>query len=548
MLKKFTASLLAGTLALSTVLAGCGNSENSASGTSGTEAAGSAAAGDSSAEAGSTADNGAADENTAPEEIVTIEYYGIDLSGTNDITDVAERVNEISEAKIGVHVNFNLLDFGSYLQQISLKMSGQERMDVILFAPAPPATFSSMTSQNQLMDITDLLEEYAPNALDAVGEFVKGNTVNGKIYAVPTIAGFSTQMYVIMRKDILEALDLVEKAENLSSWSEYEEIMAAVYEANQNGTLPEELQTVCCLSNADLSGRVYPLQGVMLGSDSWDENYGVDILGDTYGIIYADPETDTVKPYYESEDYLETLKRVQSWYEKGYIYKDSAITEDSGDTLMANGVTFSFIATGQVGIDDNRRSVTGYDVVASEVLSIPMGSSVSQTWGMCIPVTCQEPEAAAKFIDLIYSDAEVMNLLTWGIEGRDYTLNEEGEAVKAEDAVYSSNMYLWGNGFLTYPAQGQGGDFMERLQASDDAAEVSKYIGFSADTSQFTNELTAINNVINQYRAILESGSSTDLEGQYEEYCQAMENAGIQKVIDSYQQQLNDWLANNAAE
>ena len=176
----------------------------------------------------------------------------------------------------------------------------------------------------------------------------------------------------------------------------------------------------------------------MLGSDNWSENYGVDILGDTYGIIYADPETDTVKPYYESEDYFETLQRVQSWYEKGYIYKDASITEDSGDTLMANGVTFSYIATGQVGIDDIRRSVTGYDVVASQVYLFPMGSSVSQTWGLCIPVTCQEPEAAAKFIDLLYSDADVMNLLTWGIEGRDYTVNEEGEAVKAEDAVYSA--------------------------------------------------------------------------------------------------------------
>lgn len=538
MFKRLSAVFLSGIIAVSTVLAGCGNSENSAQNNRVTAQA------QNSSEASSSPDS--QDSASEADEIVTIEYYGIDLTGTNDITDIAEAVNAISEEKIGVHVNFNILDFGSYLQQISLKMSGQERMDLMLFAPAPPATFSSMTSQNQLMGITDLLEEYAPNALEAVGEFVKGNTVNGEIYAVPTIAGFSTQLYVIMRKDILEALDLVEKAENLSSWSEYEEILAAVYDANKNGTLPEELQTVCCLSNADLSGRVYPLQGVMLGSDNWSENYGVDILGDTYGIIYADPETDTVKPYYESEDYFETLQRVQSWYEKGYIYKDASITEDSGDTLMANGVTFSYIATGQVGIDDIRRSVTGYDVVASQVLSIPMGSSVSQTWGLCIPVTCQEPEAAAKFIDLLYSDADVMNLLTWGIEGRDYTVNEEGEAVKAEDAVYSSNMYLWGNGFLTYPAQGQGGDFMERLQASDDAAEVSKYIGFSADTSQFSNELTAINNVINQYRSTLESGASTDLKGEYEQYCQAMENAGIQKVIDAYQQQLETWLDNNS--
>ena len=225
MLKKLSAVFLSGILAVSTVLAGCGNSENNAQNNTVT----------SQTQQNSEASSSSVSQDSAsePEEIVTIEYYGIDLTGTNDITDIADAVNAISEEKIGVHVNFNILDFGSYLQQVSLKMSGQERMDLMLFAPAPPATFSSMTSQNQLMGITDLLEEYAPNALEAVGEFVKGNTVNGEIYAVPTIAGFSTQLYVIMRKDILEALDLVEKAENLSSWSEYEEILAAVYDANK---------------------------------------------------------------------------------------------------------------------------------------------------------------------------------------------------------------------------------------------------------------------------------------------------------------------------
>lgn len=551
MFKKKGTLLLTLSLVLSSLYA-CGNAETSDSGisTGSTSAPQSAASGtdvsgESPAEASEdkNAANSDEDSSFSDGDIVTIEYYGVNLSGKNDITDVAEAVNAISEKEIGVHVNFNLLDFGSFLQQVSLKMAGNERIDLMNFVPAPPATFSSMTSQNQLMDITGLLEEYAPDALEATGDFIRGTTVGGQIYAVPTISGFSTQVYVIMRKDVLEALGLVEKAENLSSWSEYEEILAAVYEANQNKTLPEELLTPSCLSNADMAGRVYPLQGIRVGSDLWAQNFGVDNLGDTYGIISVDESTDTVQLYYESEDYLNTLKRVQGWYEKGYIYKDAAFTEDSGDTLMANGVTFSFIASGQVGIDATRRSVTGYDVVASQVLSIPMGSSVSQTWGLAIPTTAKEPEAAAKFINLLYSNAEVMNLLTWGIEGRDYTVNEEGEAVIAENPVYTSNMYLWGNGRLTYPTAGLGGDYMERLKKADEEAPVSKYLGFAADTSQLSNELTAINNVINQYRANLESGAVTDLEGEYEKYCQAMEDAGVQKVIDAYQEQLDEWLA-----
>ncbi len=67
-----------------------------------------------------------------------------------------------------------------------------------------------------------------------------------------------------------------------------------------------------------------------------------------------------------------------------------------------------------------------------------------------------------------------------------------------------------------------------------------------ADVSSIANELTAVNNVINQYRATIESGSSTDLKADYDTYCQAMKDAGIDKIISTYQEQLNEWLANQS--
>lgn len=546
MLKKGVSIFLALVMAM-TMLAGCGNSENS---TSKDETASTGANSESTvSESAESAAKASAQTGSSPEEaeddseeITTIEYYGVDLTGNNDITDIAAAVNEITESKIKVHVNFNMLDFGSYLQQVSLKMSGNERIDLMNYVPAPPATFSSMISQNQLMDITELLEEYAPETLAAIGAYIKGTTVNDKIYGVSTMSGFATNTYVIMRRDILEALDLLEKAQNMSSWTAYEEILAAVYEANKSGELPEELKTQACVTNANVSGGIYPLGSIFMGSDAWKDNYGVDVLGDNYGIIATDQDSHTVSAYYRSEDYLNTLKRVNSWYQKGYVYKDAAFTEESGDTLMANGVSFSFIVNGQVGIENTRRTTTGHEVVAAKVLSVPMGTSVSQTWGLAVPMTAKEPEAAVKFLNLLYEDAEIMNLLTWGIEGRDYVLNEAGEAVKQENCSYSGNMFLWGNGLLTYPAQGQGGDYMQRLSKADEEAQISKFLGFSADTSQLSNELTAVNNVINEFRANLESGAVDDLESEYEKYCKAMEDAGVQLILESYQEQLTAWL------
>jgi putative aldouronate transport system substrate-binding protein len=478
----------------------------------------------------------------AVEDIVEIDFYNMDLAGGTDFSRIEDAVNEISEEEIGVHVNIYALDFGSYLQQVSLNLSGNEPMDLILYTPAAPLTFANMTSQNQLLDISDLLEEYGEGILEDLGGFLKGTQYDDGVYGVTSHSEFATNMYIIMRKDILEELDLVEKAENMSSWTEFEEILQAVYEANQSGELPEELQTTACISNSENSGKVIPNQTSMCGSDNFDDCYGFDGLGDNFGIIATDPETDTVSEYYLSDDYYQCLQRVNSWYEKGYVYKDAALTESDATTLMQNGVTFSFIALGNYGIEENQRKSTGYEVISKKVLSIPMGSNVCQTWGLGLPITCDDPEAAVSFINLMYTNSDVMNILTWGIEGEDYEVNEEGEAVRLEGASYSGFSFLWGNASLSYPTEGQGGDFYDRAKEEDDNAEISKYMGFVPNTEEFANELTAVNTVLSKYKSILESGTTSDLDGDYQSFLSELESAGIQTVIDGYQEQLNAWL------
>ena len=476
------------------------------------------------------------------DDVVEIDFYNIDMIGGTDFSRIEDAVNENSEEEIGVHVNINALDFGSYLQQVSLNLSGNENMDLIAFTPAPPLTFANMTSLNQLLDISDLLGDYGEGITEDLGDYLKGNQIGDGIYGITSHSEFATNMYIIMRKDILDELGLTEKAENMSSWSEYEEILQAVYEANQNETLPEELRTNACISNSENSGRVIPNQTAMCGSDSFADCYGFDGLGDNYGIISTDPETDTVNEYYKSEDYLECLKRVKSWNEKGYVYKDAALTDLDGTTLMKNGVTFSFIALGNYGIEDVQKKNSGYEVVAKKVLSIPVGSNVCQTWGIGVPVTSDEPEAAVSFINLMYTNADIMNLFSWGIEGEDYEVNEEGEAVQIDGAAYTGFPFLWGNASLSYPSEGQGGDFYERAKAEDDNAEMSKYMGFVPNTESFANELTAVNTVLTKYKANLESGSTPDLEGDYQKFLDELDSAGINEVIAGYQEQLNSWL------
>ena len=107
-------------------------------------------------------------------------------------------------------------------------MSSGEPFDLMLTVPFGSSTFNTMASQNQFMDITELLNQYGQGVLDTVGDLIAGTTKNGKVYGVTTYRVLNSNIHAIMRTDVLEDLGLLEKAQNMTSLTEYEEILEAV--------------------------------------------------------------------------------------------------------------------------------------------------------------------------------------------------------------------------------------------------------------------------------------------------------------------------------
>lgn len=518
-LKKLVSLLLVGAMA-GALLTGCGGSDSNSE-----EAVGSAA-----------------EEAGDDEELTEIEVYCATLFGASGVEEVEDAVNEITEEEIGVHVNLNQIEMASYVEQISLMFSSQETMDLLLAIPNGSAGYSSLVAQKQLQPLNDLLDENAPELKAEMERYLAGTTSNGNTYTVPVYRQFNSDAYIVMRADVLDDLGLREKAENMTSWSEYLEIAKAVVDSDyDNG----KVTTV--LANNSSVGSVISLDNIMTGNENWEDNYSFDNLGDTFRMIAVDEETDSVYSYYQSEDYYNMLALMNQMYNDGYVYKDAATTDDSGETLMASDIAFSFVTTGETGVEQSKATSTGKEVVCTKLVSeeIFTGSATKFSWG--VPITAEEPEAAVKFLNLMYTNETIENLLVWGIEGRDYELNDEGEAVRSEDAVYKSNDFLWGNQFLAYPAAGQGSDFREKALEETENATLSKYFGCSVDTSTITNELTAVDNVVLQYQAAYESGS-TSAGASYDEFVngdfyKALDEAGMQTVLDEYQAQLDAWLA-----
>ncbi len=524
-IKSLLALLLVLAMAV-TMLAACGNSES-------TTDTGSDVSSDTDTDTPDAEDS----EDVEEEDMAEINVMIMSLGPIGEgYKEVEEQINAITEEKINTHVTLNYVEAGSYAEQLSLAITGNEQIDLCLTTPIQTAGFSSMVAQNQLVPLNDLLPKYAPETLATVGDYIKGTTVNGNIYAVTTYRNLTSSAYIIMRKDLLESSGQLDAANNMATWTDYENILKVVTSQND----------IAGVSGNDGDGTVITLQNAWLDTETLADSSVYDNLGDTYKIIAVDGNG-KVFNYFASEKYKAMLDRVRSWYEKGYVYKDSATTEEMGDNLIKANVTFSTVINSELGVEAAHKASTGYDLVAKKLVTNPVttGSTTKFTWA--VPVSAKEQEAAVKFLNLMYTDKDIANLLAWGVEGRDFEVVDGvakyPEGVDASTVSYHTADFLYGNQFLVYPWEGSPADLRDQAMAEMNAGGASSYLGFSCDTSTVANELTAIANVIGEYKAGLETGTLDS--ATYDEFLARLQAAGVDKVVESYQTQLDAWLANH---
>lgn len=524
MKKRAILALILSLALLVSLLAACGNSEQAAP--NGEE---------SNPGNGEEAKLDYGDEN---EEIVELVMVYFDINNKAEgCGPMMEAFNAITEEKIGVHLNLIPINLGNWATQVSLMLAGTDQLDIIGLTGIPGTNFASMMNNNQLMDISSYLQEdYAAGIMDAVGDNLGAFTRDGGIYGLPSKRDTAAYTNIVMRKDILEELDLLEKAEEMTTWAEYEEILRAVQQArggngfyavsNNDGNAVIGLNNWLCSSVADRG--------------AFDEGQYFDALSDGVSVVACDFDGN-VGSLVQTDTYVEHLKMVASWHEEGLLYPEAAFTEETGRTLMKNGVTFSTLNNGEGQLANDFYCATGYEVVCVPIYPSILTTSATLSWGACVSYKCEAPEKAIELLNLLYTDKELINLLTYGIEGSDYTLNEEGEAVfSVADMQWKGSDWLVGNMFLTWPQAGTGGDYRERRLEINEAQERSPFNGFTLDTEELALEISQITAVNDQYTDNLACGGYTD--ALYQEYIEKLESAGLNDYLAEVQTQLDAWL------
>ena len=172
---------------------------------------------------------------------------------------------------------------------------------------------------------------------------------------------------------------------------------------------------------------------------------------------------------------------------------------------------------------------------------------------LAISSASEYPEKALEFINLLNTDEYVGTLIRHGIEGVHYTAVGDTQVDRTMggtlDPADNGYDYTYGWQFgtpfnqkwdISYP------DNIEELFTEYNESAVSgPHNGFTFDTTPVEAEIAALTSTVEEYAKALENGMVDPAEN-VPKFLQALEDNGVQVLMDEIQTQLDAWSGSSA--
>ena len=554
MKKRTLCLLLAMIMVLSIVLAGCSK-------TAETPAADETPA---TTEPAETTDNTETPE--APEETAepALEQKTIQLmitgSGKQNGSDAAWAAfnEQLQQYVPNTTVEFIDVPFAEYSEKFTQVLASGEGVDLawVGWLVDKPTNIND----GNLMPLDDLIAEYGQGIVDTLGEEVveiHRNAADGQLYYLPSWQGLCGD-----RRGWVVVTELAELAGD--TWTD--DTKAALDKWRNHYSGIEDFQAVLdqatkYLAAAKEAGKL----GAGINTSrafGWSMYTGnmpfLFVGGAEIGIPFED-NTFTVTDGVASEHYKLYAKTMADWYKEGYIRSDIMSVDTSTLTMPVDGqITDS---TYIFGCDQYLTEADEEAMSAScgmDMTMIPIEENAYLQKGdataYAIPYCSDEPERAMMVLNAIYSQPDLYNTLIYGVEGVDYTKNDDGTitttysgADVTADDNYGIQRWIIGSCKNALINNGTDPNYYADLEALEETARVNPFMNFTFDRTNVEGICASILNVYYEYGSQLDNGVAGDnWEELYNNYMSARKDAGIEELIAEFQSQINAYIqANN---
>lgn len=442
-----------------------------------------------------------------------------------DLKLVQDAINKITVEKINATVKLLPISNSAFTNQINLMLSGGEKLDMF----AMLGDYSTQVSRGALYPIGNIMAENAQPTIDVLGEnYYNATKVDGVSYGIPSIRDLAQDYGFVVRKDLVEKHNI--DLNQVKTFDDIEIIFKAIKENEPGMVGAANLSNGSILSTYAIHDPLGNNLGVLM-------NNGLDNL--------------KVVNLFASEEYEHILRKLREWYLAGYLLQDAATTPEFTNVIVKSGKAAGWLSAMKPGFEEQESRNVGVDMVAARTGQAVAKTDTVTNVAIGVASKSENPAKTLQFINLMYTDKEIINLIDWGIEGKHYVKVEGNDSIiKYPDGVTSDNVpyknYSWmhGNQFLSYVFEGDNPDVYRQMEEFNKSAATSKALGFSFNGDALKNEIAACNAVLEQFRRVLESGV-VDIDKTLPDFLKKLENAGINKIIEEKQKQLDAWAAAN---
>ena len=502
--KKTLMTAVALCMAAMVMLAGCSKSTNSSS-TTGTKTA----------------------ETTATTATTSLEPYAIDWyiacdGTTKDADAVSQAISDLPQVKaINATIKLHFMTVGDYGKKLDMMLASGEKLDILSsFAWAEP--YNQNVAKGNFLEVTPLLDKVAPQYKSALPQILlDACKINGKVYGLPTIKEIGASFGFVVRKDIADSIGMDGTA--LKNIDDFAAFVEKAHKQDSNLGITGFFQNGISFSNV------------------------VQVGGWGYGVYKYDDKSAKVYNLFDDPDFLHYSKVMHQLYTDGCVLKESTISgfdiSKFGDRII--GVTDSLKPGINVQVEGQVYN-NKYKCVVSTATPIYFDTANATTVMNAISRTSEDPERAMMFLQLANTDEQVCNMINFGIEGKHYTKTGSKNIEINPDAAYNPGE-TWGisNNLLCYYVPGQQDGLWDEYRDFNKGAIPSPTLGFSFDTTPVKTEVGACNNVIATFNTAISSGMLNP-DTDYPKIKAKLQQAGMDKIIDEEQKQIDAWKASNS--
>lgn len=445
-----------------------------------------------------------------PDEHVKLVWY-IRTPEPRGFKEVMEEANKQLKDKLNVTLDLRCVEPGDYDAKMQLASASGEEFD-LEWTAAGANDYQGNVTKNAFMDITDYLEtdelKYIKNLYrDAIWDACR---VNGKIYGIPVEQVIYNQDSIQFLKSYMDKYN-INPYEKLKTMDDLEDIYATVHAGE-----PDLIMTTAVYGVWFEKGTNLP------GTWSIDKNGVVTDFSD------------------RPNRGLEGAKIARRWYENGYFPVDIATFSET-ESYLNQGKILSYYQRYLPGVEGKAKIKRGYDVNIVPTSDKIISRSSVQSTLTAVSFTSKHPMRALKLVQLLHQDADLLNLICYGIEGRDYTKDPENpKRMNRDSGAYYVAEFMIGSQFLAYLVPSYEDGVWEETKAENEAADIDPNIGFSFDRKPVETEIANVSAVTEEYKG-MSFGLYEDVESVYNEREEKYGKAGKYIIKEEIERQFKEW-------